>query len=114
MKRYKLKRRQVFLCLESLEADEESLEGSELSDIDASKLGLGSTNDVDLDDAIADVTLSAVKECLDEREGAAVEAATKMSASPPRKSRKLSDSELMPPPNSTFLQLREHLSPFRL
>lgn len=100
------------LELESLMADDESQDGSECSDIDAAKLGLGTTHDADLDSAIADVTLSAVKECLDETEGAAVEAATKSVTSPPRKSRKteLSESELMPPPGSTFLQLREHLS----
>lgn len=76
-----------------------------------SRLSISSTQsmDQDVDDVIADMTLSAVKECLTPSEAAAVDAATNSvhAASP---SRLTDESVLMPPPDATYLQLRHHLS----
>lgn len=61
----------------------------------------GTTQDADVDDVIADFTLSAVKECLTPAEAAVVDKASMPVTD---------ESILMPPPDATYLQLRQHLS----
>lgn len=67
--------------------------------------------DADVDDVIADVTLKAVKECLAPSEAELVDQAVRspITIKSP-KDRETDESILMPPPDATYLQLRQHLS----
>ncbi len=62
----------------------------------------GTTHDADVDEVIADFTLTAVKECLTPSEAAAVDKGGMIPVT--------DESILMPPPDATYLQLRQHLS----
>lgn len=64
--------------------------------------------DPEVDDVIADMTMTAVKECLTPTEVAAVEANTLPTAGTTDPG--ADESALMPPPGATYLQLRHHLS----
>jgi hypothetical protein len=66
------------------------------------------STDPEVEDVIADMTMTAVKECLTPTEAAAVDANSLPTA---RKTTSDTDeSILMPPPGATYLQLRHHLS----
>ncbi|XP_032780051.2 transcription factor IIIB 90 kDa subunit-like isoform X1 [Daphnia magna] len=65
--------------------------------------------DPEVDDVIADMTMTAVKECLTPTEVAAVEANTLPTAGTTDPG--ADESALMPPPGATYLQLRHHLRP---
>ncbi|KZR97173.1 putative Transcription factor IIIB 90 kDa subunit, partial [Daphnia magna] len=62
--------------------------------------------DPEVDDVIADMTMTAVKECLTPTEVAAVEANTLPTAGTTDPG--ADESALMPPPGATYLQLRHH------
>lgn len=64
--------------------------------------------DPEVDDVIADITMTAVKECLTPTEVAAVEANSLPTAGTTDTA--ADESVLMPPPGATYLQLRHHLS----
>ncbi|XP_046651655.1 transcription factor IIIB 90 kDa subunit-like [Daphnia pulicaria] len=67
------------------------------------------STDPEVEDVIADMTMTAVKECLTPTEAAAVDANSLPTA---RKTTSDTDeSILMPPPGATYLQLRHHLRP---
>jgi hypothetical protein len=66
------------------------------------------STDPEIEDVIADMTMTAVKECLTPTEAATVDANSLPTA---RKTTSDTDeSILMPPPGPTYLQLRHHLS----
>ena len=66
------------------------------------------STDPEVDEVIADMTMTAVKECLTPTEVAAVEANSLPTASTITPG--TDESILMPPPGATYLQLRHHLS----